>query len=355
MKLMIWNAAKGGMRSVVEAYVADGLTARQDFRLIHAYADGNIAYKQWVALKALITFIFLLITQKIELVHIHAAMRGSFWRKGLFLFIARAFGVPVVFHLHGSEMKPFYASQGPAGQAHIQRTFEAAARVLVLSESWKTFIGSIAPKARIEVVPNYVNTQPVSEDHKGHANPVNILFLGQIGQRKGVFELIPAMKAVAERHPEVRLIIGGNGQRAEAETLSQSLGLEEQIEFAGWVGPEKRADLLRAADIFILPSHNEGLPMSLLEAMSYGVCVVSTTVGGIPELIRDGDNGVLIAPGDVGAIETALLRLIDDSEARQRMAARGRDTQASTYSDTGVLPQLERIYDSVIAEKGQKA
>jgi hypothetical protein len=135
VKIMIWNAAPGGMRSVVEAYRANGFLARQNVRLIATYGEGGFWARQQLVVKALFAYLPLLATSKVELVHIHVAMRGSFWRKTIFAAIARRFGVPVVLHLHGSEMKDFYAAQAAPVQRLIVGQLEAASLVLVLSES----------------------------------------------------------------------------------------------------------------------------------------------------------------------------------------------------------------------------
>lgn len=351
MKVMIWNAAKGGMRSVVEGYVADGFVAGQGIRLIHSYNDSGFVSRQFLLLRALFAYVLTLLTHKVDLVHVHSAMRGSFWRKSLFLIIARGFSIPVIFHLHGSEMKAFYAEQSPKGRERIRWVFEHAARVIVLSESWRTYIGSIAPRARIVVVHNYVSVPEVAKPDKASVGPaVQIVFLGLVGKRKGVADLIQAMARVHAVHPDARLTIGGNGDVAQAEAQIKALGLDECIEMAGWVGPEQRARLLSAADIYVLPSYNEGLPMGILEAMAYKAAVISTTVGGIPELITDGENGRLIAPGDVDTLAEALLALAGDATERLRLAANAHAALVASYSNTAVLPVLNALYADTIAE-----
>lgn len=342
MKIMIWNAAKGGMRSVVESYIADGFIDRHHIKLIHSYSDSNVISRQFLLVGAIVRYIWTLSTNKIELVHVHSAMRGSFWRKSIFLVIAKIYGVPVLFHLHGSEMKKFYAEQNKTGRRAIQWVFEAAKTVLVLSRSWQDFVMSIAPQARVVVVPNYVK---IHQTAKLKNRAPLIVFLGLIGKRKGVDDLLLAMQAINAKFPSVKLIIGGNGKREEAEELARTLSLNDCVEFAGWVGPEDRANLLSKADIYVLPSYNEGLPMGILEAMSFKVAIVSTTVGGIPELIQSGENGILIKPGDVEALVRALDDLLSNPENRLVIAQAGFDTLAGGYSDKKVIPILDAVYE----------
>ncbi|USI72470.1 glycosyltransferase family 4 protein [Sphingomonas morindae] len=347
INIMVWNAARGGMRSVVEAYRRDGLIDSEHIELVAAYADGGFAKRQMVLAAALARFARLIATRKIGFVHIHASMRGSFWRKGLFASMARARGIPVVLHLHGSEMKLFYNSQPAFAQKLIRQHLEAATRVVVLSESWRVFVGSIAPRAQITVLPNYV-TVPPAVDPASRPDEA-VLFLGLVGDRKGVFDLLPAFAEVVRHHPAAKLVIGGNGEVERGEAEMRRLGLDGPVRFAGWVDGAARDRLIAEAGIYVLPSHNEGLPMSVLEAMAAGLAVVTTRVGGIPELITDGVDGLLVDAGDQAALAAALGRLIGDPALRARIAAAGRARIEAQYSDRAVLPQLRAIYQQCLA------
>jgi len=310
--------------------------------LVAAYVDGGFVRRQFAFLIGLGRFLFLLTTRRIGLVHIHAAMRGSFWRKGLFASIARLFGKPVILHLHGSEMKPFYAGLPRWAQALARRNLEKASYVIALSESWRSFIGEIAPAARVRVLPNYVNIPPLPDGAGRRAG--DILFLGLVGDRKGVFDLLPAFASVHEAHPDARLTIGGNGEVERAARMIAELGLGSAASLPGWIDGEAKKALLERASIYILPSHNEGLPVSVLEAMSYGLAVITTRVGGIPELIRDGVDGLLVDAGDERAIGSALDRLLSDDALRERLMTAGRARVEQCYSDKVVLPMLDAIY-----------
>ena len=339
---MIWNAARGGMRSVVEAYDRDGFLAQENVTLIAAYADGGFVARQVVLLKGLARFLAAAARRQADLVHIHAAMRGSFWRKGLFASIARAFGIPVLLHLHGSEMKLFYGSLPGWAQRLAPRHLERATAVLVLSQSWRDFILTIAPRATVIVVPNYVAVPPLPDP--AARVPGEVLFLGLVGDRKGVFDLVPAFARVVSAHPGARLVIGGNGEIARAQAAIDAAGLNAAVQLAGWIEGADKEALLARASVYVLPSHNEGLPMSVLEAMARGVPVVTTRVGGIPELVTDGVDGVLIDAGDRQALADGIGALLADDDYRARVAAAGRARIETHYSDRAVLPLLRRIY-----------
>ena len=338
---MVWNAARGGMRTVVEGYAAAGFLDRENIRLVAAYADGPFWWRQLICFRALVSFTALLCRQRVELVHIHTATRGSFGRKSLFATIARAFGVPVILHLHGAEFIRFYAAQPRLIQRLIRDQLTRATRVLVLSETWRHEIAAIAPNAHLAVVPNTVSL-PASSAHTD--TPPHILFLGRIGPRKGAFDLIAAFANLAPRYPDLRLTLAGDGQTAEARDAARTLGLTHRITILDWIDAPTRTALLAQTTIYVLPSRNEGLPMSVLEAMAAGLAVVTTPVGGVPDLITSGESGLLVPPGDVPALTAALATLLDDPARRAQLGAAARRHIAQSFTPETVLPGLSTLY-----------
>ena len=349
MLVMLCTAARGGMRSVVEAYRRDGVFERHDVELIDTHVEGSAWRRLAVMAGAYARFLRVLMRQQPSAVHAHVAMRGSFWRKSLFLCTAQRFGVPTIAHLHGSEMQRFVESQPAWRRRWIVSQLEAASRVIVLSESWARFVSTLAPRARVEVVPNYV-TVPPARAYEPDAGTLRVVFLGLVGRRKGVYELLPALSRALQRAPALRLDVAGNGEVDQARAAADAMGLGDRVRFVGWIDAAARHELLQAAHVYVLPSHNEGLPMSVLEAMSYGLPVITTKVGGLPELITHGQDGWLIDAGDVGQLEQALVTLAQEPELRQRIGAAARRRVAAQYSREAVLPKLEAIYTSVAGD-----
>lgn len=352
MLLHVCTAARGGMRSVVEGYRSAGLFDRWNGEILWSHEEGPLLRRLGRAGKAIVRAVGLILGRRVRLLHCHAAMRGSFWRKSLFAAVALAGRVPVVFHLHGSEFRQFHASQGRMGRFAIRWVLEHVARVVVLSQSWSEFVLNIAPDAKVVVLPNFVampNSEPtaIAPDQQAHQT-VSALFLGLVGERKGVFDLIPAVQRALREAPQLRVVIGGNGDVEGARRLAQELGVVQAIEFVGWVAGADKERLLREADFYVLPSHNEGLPMSLLEAMSHGLPVISTRVGGIPELVDDSKDGLLIEAGDVGALTSSLVRLASDHVTRINMGRNARTKVEQRFSATSVLPKLEDLYRQLL-------
>jgi glycosyltransferase involved in cell wall biosynthesis len=156
---------------------------------------------------------------------------------------------------------------------------------------------------------------------------------------------------LAPAFPALRLVFGGEGDREGLLRRAAELGIGGRIECLGWVGPQQRDAELAAASVFCLPSHAEGLPMSMLEAMAAGKAVLATGVGGIPEALHDGDNGLLVPPHDVTALARALAQLLGDPALRERLAQRARASIEQHYSTEVVCGQLSAIYRELAGTK----
>lgn len=347
--VMICTAARGGMRSVVEGYRNDGVFERWNVLLISPHVEAGLLKRLATAALAMFQFFGLLIRRRVGLVHCHAAMKGSFWRKSLFALLARALGVPVIFHLHGSEMKTFVSRQPKIARRLIAWVLSRQSVVVVLSQSWADYVLSISPEARVQILPNYVSLPDLSTKYEPIANKVRLLFLGLVGTRKGVYDLLPAFQKAFGSCNGLELTIGGNGEVERAQALAQELGVAEHVCFAGWVSGDDKLRLLQEADIYVLPSYNEGLPVSILEAMSWGVPVISTRVGGIPELINQGQDGLLIDAGDCEGLAKAILQLAESASVRRAMGATARNRVVTGFSKAVVLPELESLYAGLTA------
>mgnify|MGYP001149866747 CR=1 FL=1 len=257
------------------------------------------------------------------ILHVHAACRGSLTRKSALMRLGRVLGARIVLHVHGAEFDEWYAGSGPRGQVRIRRILNRADVLIAVADYWNDFLSRVA-RSPVETVRNTIDTEAFPIAERDRPSPaVNLLFLGLVGERKGTFELIRALRRAldAPPAPDLKLVVAGNGELERAAALARELGLADRVEIAGWIGPEEKLRRLREADVFVLPTHHEGLPMALLEAMSTGLPAVTTPVGGIPEVVRDGETGLLVAPGNVAALTGAVVRLAADPDLRRRLGA----------------------------------
>jgi glycosyltransferase involved in cell wall biosynthesis len=283
--------------------------------------------------------------RRVELVHIHTASYASFWRKTLFFIAARLFGIPCIVHLHGGTFHLFYQSMGAVGRAIVRYVFDHAATIIVLSNSWAKWIASISKNPNVLVVPNPIK---VPEPQPGRSNGrESILYLGLVSHEKGAYDLIDAVQIVRRSCPFVQLQIAGNGDLDRAARRIEQSGCRDYVSLLGWVSGPDKTTLLDSAAVLCLPSYNEGLPMSLLEAMASGLPVVTTPVGGIPEAVADGVEGFLVQPGDITSLADRLAVLLSNPDTAAAMGARGREKCLTTYSVDKVIPTIQRLYEEL--------
>lgn len=334
----------GGIATVVRGYSQDGLFERVPLIYVPTHCDGPALKKAAMAVRALIRATAVMVRSR-PVVHIHLSSRASFWRKSLFCMAARVTGRPYLLHMHGSEFMKFFDTEcGAFGKAAVRNIFAHASLLIALSEQWRNDLARICPTATIEVLPNAVAMPAEAASESAAAGSRHVLFLGRLGKRKGTFDLLRAFAPVAPQFANVRLICAGDGAIAEAQALAEELGIGERVECPGWLSPDDAARQLSQASLFVLPSYAEGLPMALLEAMARGLAVITTPVGGIPEVVRHMENGYLVAPGDIGGLSRALTELLASEDLRRRLGSAARATIGQHFSLRAATERLERLY-----------
>lgn len=335
----------GGISSVVNAYRAAGLFARWPIDYVQTHCDGGFFAKWSCAIGAFFSMIFLIVRHRRAVLHVHAASRASFWRKAVLMALARLAGWPIVFHLHGGGFAHFYEKECRPWQRRIVRAFlDRAACIITVSERWQAWMRTVTANPRITTIPNPVNLpQQVPVERPGAL----VAFVGRIEQAKGVFDLIEAVNEVKETIPTVRLEFAGDGDIEGALRHVAIRGIRANVHFAGWLSPRRREELLARATVFVLPSHVEGLPMSLLEAMAAGCPVIATHVGGIPDIVTNEVNGLLVPPGDRDALALALHRLLVDRELADRLGHEARATVRRRFTTEHAIARLDQIYSGL--------
>jgi|KBSMisStandDraft_5_1062788.scaffolds.fasta_scaffold127993_2 glycosyltransferase involved in cell wall biosynthesis len=335
----------GGVRAVVSGYVDGGLFERYDCVYVTSHRAGSSWVKIFTALKAWVRVAVLLRKLDSPLVHVQTASHASFWRKAVVCLMARTAGRPYIVHVHGGGFLRFYEHEcGRIGRRLIHSTLAHAAIVIALSDEWRDRLLKICPTARVEVLHNAVRIPDADRAQPCADRNQTLLFLGHLLPEKGVYELLKAFAQLAKRFPDLRLVLGGVGQADTVRALASQLGVSERVELPGWLGPESKSAALAASTIFLLPSYSEGMPMALLEAMSWGVPVIATPVGGIPQIVKHEANGLLIPPKDVGALTTAIERLLQDPALRIRLGSAARTTIVSGFSLEDAMRKLDNIY-----------
>lgn len=277
--------------------------------------------------------------------HINLSSRGSCYRKIILSWALRVTRKPYLVHLHGSEFREFYDKSSKSVQVLCRKMMTQAARVLVLGHDWKQFVvRTLECDQEVSVIlPNAVPGPAALPNRSGLES--NILFTGRLGKRKGVPELLDAVRGMPAK-PSWSLTLAGDV--VDDELLAMLRDVPPAVKTVGWLSQIELQDVLKASSIFVLPSHAEGLPLSLLDAMAWGLAPIVTDVGSISDVVTDGENAVLVEVGNPTSIRAALLTLISDPALTKRIGTAARLKWESGYSMTAYRDRLDDVYEACL-------
>jgi glycosyltransferase involved in cell wall biosynthesis len=279
------------------------------------------------------------------LAHVNVGDRGSLWRKGLLIRFARAFRLPVVLHLHATQLIAYYAGLPAIMKRVVHEIFSSATCCVVLGKAWRDFlVQEIGIDAgRVVILYNGV-PRALNPRQEGDARCLRILFLGNLMERKGVSDLLEALALEPMSGFEWRATLAGGGPIDMYRHKADRLGLGSRIEFPGWVDQHQAGRLLAASDVLVLPSYDEGLPLVILEALTAGVPVVCTPVGAIPEVLEHEKTALFVQPGDAEGLAAALSRLGRDPDLRVNLAREGTELYEREFSLETFGARVAAIY-----------
>jgi glycosyltransferase involved in cell wall biosynthesis len=296
---------------------------------------------------------------KYQVVHTHTSKGGLLGR-----IAARLAGVPVVVHTpHGHVFYGYYGRALTRLFIWLERwAVGFTDRLVALTrrevEEYETF--GVAPGKKCAVIHSGIDFAPFASIEEAREEiraelgiPQDGLVIGTVGRLtaiKGQADLVTAFARVRERVEGAYLLLIGEGEEhAMLQELARELGVDDRVLFAGWREDVHRA--LRGMDIFALPSYNEGMGKALVEGMYAGLPVVATAVGGVPELVEPGRNGLLVEPGCPGQLAAALLELAENEEKRKAWGTAAGE-RAAAFSVESMIGKIEELYEELLEEKG---
>ncbi|WP_066627102.1 glycosyltransferase family 4 protein [Labilibacter marinus] len=331
---------RGGITSVVKAHEQGKQWKKYHCKWIETHRDGN-------ALRKIAYFIFSLsqymcLLPNYDLVHIHIATTGSAKRKQVFYYLAKWMNKKVIFHFHPSNEKFLFES---ANQKLYRKLFSSTDLVLVLSKQWQVWIkAALGLYKNIEVL---YNPCPIV-DRIDTNRKNNILFAGTLIERKGYGVLLRAFASIADKYPSWKIVFAGNGEIEMAKLLADKLGIRNQIELLGWVSGNEKERQFQSASIYCLASDGEGFPMGVLDAWAYGIPCIVTPVGGIPDIVIDGKNGLLFPVGDINILSQQIEELIDNKCLREQMVIESDKYVNGEFNQDIINNKLDKIYSKVL-------
>lgn len=345
------HKTRGGITSVVKAHKKGEQWNKYHCRWIETHKDGNIVVKIWYLITAWIEFIILL--PSYDIVHFHLSEPPSALRKRIFFYpFALMMRKKIIVHFHSFSPETTIRSKFRNTYKYL---FENANRVVVLSEYWRKEVESccdVADNVRVIYNPCLENISNNSSQFANYEGPTSnthsILYAGTVNHRKGYADMIKAFAKISERHKDWNIVFAGNGDIEQGKTLAEKLGISNQTLWLGWVSGHDKVRAFREATVFCLPSYAEGFPMSVLDAWGYGLPVITTPVGGIPDVAKDGENMLLFNPGNIDALADCMDRMITDEELRKKISRASLSFAKTTFNINTINTKIDKLYTDVM-------
>lgn len=331
---------RGGITSVIKAHQKGEQWKNFDCKWIETHIDKGHFAKLLYFCKGWFQFIFNL--PFYEIVHIHTSEPPSAIRKALFVWWAKLWKKKVIIHFHA--FSPETTINGKYQKVY-KYLFNHADKVIVLSQLWKNYVNNtfhLGNKVQIiynpcttEILPNRYSKQNI------------ILYAGTINTRKGYADMIKAFAQIASQYPEWKIVFAGNGDIDKGKMLAKKLGIESQTQFLGWINGKEKDKAFKEATIFCLPSYAEGFPMAVLDAWAYGLPVITTPVGGIPDIAKDGDNLLLFQPGDYNKLAHLMECLINNKTLREKIIKQSLILSKTTFNIDTINKHISNLYTNL--------
>jgi len=346
----------GGMASFIITMLESKPLKEIDVENLNTYYSrdyyGRVFSRLFLSIRFFIRLSFRLLFSRYNLVHIHSSADRSFFEKSLMLLLCRLRGLPAVLHIHSGGFPEFF--EKTTWKKYVSFALNQAKAVIVVSRSSKMFFEKIC-RSGLYLLPNCVHPRFFEARRRGNG-VAEILYVGHIDPRKGIYDLFRAVKILRSRgYNNPVTLVGGEkfpGAVQAAHRFLADMGIVE-VDLMGEVSPEGMVEIYRRAGIFVLPSHMEGLPIALLEAMASGLPVVACAVGGIPDVVKDGINGFLVLPDDPEALAERIMLLVKNPELSHRMGEKGRQLVLENHHAERIGARLVELYREAAGERGK--
>lgn len=339
---------KGGIASVTNTLLrAPEINRKYNINHLATYSGKTHIIRDFI--KALFIFFRLLLFKKIDLIHLHSAADGSFYRKSIFILISSVFRKKAVLHIHSGHFGGFYEKSRALKKKYIETILAIPQTLIVVSNALKAQLDKIVKdpdKVKIVVNPVELPTETGMISKSQTNNSTKIVFMGRLNAKKGIYDLIEAADKLLAETKDVFFILCGDGEVGKVNDLIDRKGIAKYFSLPGRVDDKHR--YLSEGDIFVLPSYFEGIPISVLEAAGYKLPVVATAAGGTPEAVCNNENGFLIEPGNIDRLKEKLLILVNSPELRKRMGENAYEVIKSKFDIRVVEKKLDSIYQNLL-------
>lgn len=284
-----------------------------------------------------------------------------------FIFQCKLFGVKRIIHFRGSHLDINFKTFRSFSKSIIKMACKAVDAAVVQSDCLRGQFKGLVPDHKVHVIPNTVDNLFKTLDRSRIAKTPQVLFFGHLTKAKGYTDIVKVIPKVAQQFPDVQFLFCGNIKRGEPGVKYNQLTKErikyedpfeveegivnskykENYKNLGIVSGDQKLDLIKQSWVFLLPSYSEGFSRSVLECMAAGLPIITTPVGANKDVIVHNDNGVLINPGDLEALESNLIRLLGDETLRGRLAMNGKLTFDNDFQESKVVDKYVDLFNAL--------
>lgn len=343
------KSVRGGIRTVIDNYLEWNHWENIKIIFIPTYIEKNNLIKIFFFAIHFIEIFFVCLLSGVDIVHLHVSERGSFYRKAYIIRLCKKMGVKTVLHHHGAEFFDFYNNAKERRKRYINKVINNVDVNIVLSEYQKKEMKAIFHESKFVVL---YNTVAEIVENCYNEKAADILFVGRLGKRKGVFDLIEAFEmCMMSQDKRIGLNLCGDGALKEVKEKLEEKQILNRVKHIGWCSKWELEEAYKETLMYVLPSYNEGLPMALLEAMSHGIPCIASRIAAIPEVITDGENGLLVTPGNIIEIGRAIERLASDSQLRRKIGKKAQESIQKNFLAVNANEKLKKIYNSIVDNK----
>lgn len=338
-----YKTTQGGISQLLNNYAISFPV----FNFVCSTSGKSFGIKLFTFIKSIILLLYYIIFRNIEVIHIHTSSFTIVKREFLYVLVGHAFHMQVILHLHGGMFEKECKKHAP----RLKKIFSKVDLVICVSDFLKDVVLKYNLSCKVLTLHNIIPIPSLTKGNRLDNDVLTMLFLGTIDENKGIFDVLDVIKDNKDYlRDRIHFVIGGTGESNRLMQLIDKYGLCNIVEYRGWIDKGEKERLFQIADIYIQPSYFESFGLSLLEASSYGIPVLSSKAGGIPDVIKDGYSGLLIEPGNKDLLWKNLKKLIESRALREYLGINGIEFSKKFYP-CSVLSNLVSIYINILNGK----
>ncbi len=349
--------SNGGIATVVKSILSEKIVYQNyHINIINTsnYKDSSKFGNLLIFMKAVFAFIVMNTFRRVDLIHVHSSVGVSFLRKIIIIFISSFYKKKIIFHFHSGRFDDFFINVFGIRKKIITYSLKKVDKIVLLCEDWKKKIDEKYSLNNTLVIGNPVPFN-VKKAYRGmslsNKKNVKILFVGFLIKNKGIYDLIKIVQGLNCLKSDFKLIVCGKGEDEKKflKLINDMNSERENIIYRGWISGKEKMNLYKEGDILLLPSYYEGMPMVILEAMAFGLPIVSTNIAGIPDLVVEGENGYLLDPGDVDGFINKIYLFIKDPKKRFEFGIKSYEI-SKKFAKNKIAEQWHILYQELLKE-----